>query len=102
MIARGSDLLVQLLLGLGQHLGVVELQRPIDRILRPHQQSHAVGGAQHGFIVGIVRQAHKVAAQLLGPSQQRLRVLVGVGAAAAKGRLGMDGDAAQEDRLAIQ
>ena len=102
MIARGSYLLIQLLLGLGQHLGIVKLQGPIDRILRPHQQSHAVSGAQHRLIVRIVRQADKVAAQFLGPSQQRLRVFVGVGAAGAIRRFGMDGDAAQKDRLAIQ
>jgi hypothetical protein len=49
-----------------------------------------------------VRQPDKVAAQFLGPAQQRLRILVGVRAAGAIGRLGMNGDAAQKDRLAIQ
>ena len=94
VIARGTDLFVQLLLGLGQHFGIVELQRPIDGILRPHQQSHPIGRAQHGFVVGIVRQPDKIAAKLFGPSQQRLCVLVRVSPAGTIGRLGMDGDAA--------
>ena len=49
-----------------------------------------------------MRKPHKVAAQFLGPSQQRLRIFVGVGAASAIRRLGVNVDAAQEDRLSIQ
>ena len=54
------------------------------------------------FVVRIMRQPHKVAMQFMRPAEQRGRVLLRPGAAAAIGRLGVDVDAAQKDRLAVE
>ncbi len=102
MIARGVDLFVELLLGLDENLGIVELERPVNGILGPDEQTHAIGGAQHGFIVRIVREADEVAAELFRPAKKRLRILVRVCATGAIGRFSVDGNAAQKDRLAVE
>ena len=102
VIARSIDLFIQLLLGLGQYLGILELQRPVHGILRPDQHTHAIGGAQHGFLVRIVGQAREVTTKLLHPAEQRLRILIGIGATGAIRRFCVNANTTQEDRLAIQ
>jgi hypothetical protein len=42
-ITVAPDHLVQLLFGLGQHGGIIEVDRPIDRNSRPDQNAHAIG-----------------------------------------------------------
>jgi hypothetical protein len=83
LIARSSDLFVQLLLRLGHYIPVIELRCPINPILRPDQRGHPIGRAQHRFIVRITRQLQIVTPQPFGPTYDRLRFLVYVGSARA-------------------
>ncbi len=50
----------------------------------------------------IVREPNEIAVQLVRPAEQRSSVLLRPGAAAAIRRLGVDVDAAQKDRLAVE
>ena len=100
LVAR--DHLGELLFGVAQRLGVLPGDGPVDGNLRPDEQAHLVGEAGHDFVVRIVRQADEVAVHFLGPLQQGARVGLGVDAAGAEGRFGVDGDAAQVDRLAVE
>ena len=93
----------QLRLGIGIGRGILPLDRPVDRNLRPHHQPHLLGRADHRLVVGIVRQPHEVAAHLLGPSQQDAALLLGESAAAhAVGRLLVDRHAAAEYLLPVE
>jgi len=53
-------------------------------------------------VMRVVRQAHVVAAQFLGPGQRLQRIGLAVGAPAVQRGLVVDRDAAQEDRPAIE
>src|ERR1035437_249159 len=75
---------------------------PVNRDLRPDHDAHPVGGPRHALVVGIVRKADIVAAKLASPSEQGLYVFVVVGTAGTIGRLGVDRNASQEDRLTIE
>ena len=92
----------QLLAGIVVGLRVTPGNRPIDGNFRPHQYTHAFGLAHHFLVVRIVSQTNEVAAQFLGPSQQCAGVLHAIGTTSAIGFLVVDGDALQEDRLAVQ
>ena len=47
-------------------------------------------------------QTHEVAAQFLGPREQRAGILYAIGTTSAIGLFVVDGDALQEDGLAVQ
>ena len=100
VVAR--DLLAELRPRRRQRADVGPGDRPVDRDLRPDQQAQAIRGARHLVAVRVVREADEVAAQLLGQTQQRLRLRARRGAAAAAQRLLVQRDAAQEDRLAVE
>ncbi len=84
MIAR--NLIAQLRLRIRQRRGIRPVDVPINRNLRPHQQSHAVGQANLILIMRIVGEAHEVASQVFHPPEQSLRILGAEGAALAKRR----------------
>ena len=61
-----------------------------------------VGKPEHIFVVGIVSEADKVAAQLLRPSEQSAIVFRRERAATAKRRFFVHGNSTQKDWLAVQ
>ena len=93
---------MQLLLRLREYIFLLELDRPIYRHLRPHQNPQLVRGPRHPLVVRIVRQPHKVPAQILHPAQQSGHVPVVVHAPGAERRLGVDAYAVQHNRFAVQ
>ena len=50
----------------------------------------------------VVGEADVVAAKFLGPAEESVDVFLRVGASGAVGGFGVDGDAAQEDGLAVE
>src|SRR5579871_1509980 len=50
----------------------------------------------------IVREPDEVATQLFRPAKKRLHILVGISAASAVRGFGVDGNAAQKDRLVVE
>ena len=96
------DHVVQLALGVGVGLLVGPVDGPVDRNLVPHHDTHLLGLAHLQFAVRIVGQTHKVAVQLLGPSQQGAALLQVACASLCEGGLLVDGHTAQEDGLPVQ
>ena len=94
--------ITQLCLCILEGLGVGPGDGPIDGNLRPDEDAHALCLTDGVFVVGIVCQTHEVAAQFLCPGEEGVSVLGGVGTTAAVGLLLMDGDALEEDRLAVE
>ena len=100
MIAR--NLVAQLRLGIRQRRRIRPVNIPIDRNLRPHQQSHAVRQTNLILVVRIVSEADEVASQIFHPPEKSLRIFRAEGAALAKRRLLVHRNAAQKNGLAVQ
>ncbi len=92
MISR--DHLLQLIFRIVQCLGIFPLDGPVDGHLSPDHQSHLIGHAQHGLVVGVVRQANEIAAQFFCPTQECPRIVVAPSPAGSGGSLLMDADSA--------
>jgi hypothetical protein len=74
LVAVAADHFGELLFGLGEDGGVVEVERPVDGDLAPDQDAAAVGFAGHALVVGVVGEADVVAAELLGPVEEGVDV----------------------------
>ena len=102
-VAVADDHVRELVLCIGVGRGILPLDGPVDGNLIPDQQAHLLGGAHHRLVVRVMRQAHEVAAQLLGPSEQDAGIRLAVGPAAGRGRdFLVDRDALAEDGLPVQ
>ena len=98
-----GDHLAELVLGVGVGVGVVPGDGPVDGDFGPDQQAHLVGHPDHFFVVGVVRQAHEIAAHLPGPAERGTGVSGAERTACSFNRtLVVDGDALAEDFLSVE
>ena len=101
-VAVAADHLMEHEVGFGVDRGVVEGDVLPEGNLGPDHDALAVGGAEHALVVGVVGEADEVGMELTDPGEERIEVLVRVGATAAVGGFALNADAAQEDRLAVE
>ena len=82
--------------------GALPKDGPVNWDLGPDHNTQLISLFNHEFIVRIVRQADKISAQLLSPSEQGYCILPAIGTSSTKRRLFMYADATQEDWPAVQ
>ena len=102
LVVVAPNHLGELLFGFYEDGGVIEPERPVVGDLGPDHEAEAVGSASHALVVRVVGEADVVAPKFLSPAEEGVDVVLGVGAAGAHGRFGVDGDPAEEDGLAVE
>src|ERR1700729_2321913 len=75
---------------------------PVDRDLRPDEDTETVCGTGHALIVWVVGETSIVAAEFLNPAEKIIGVFLRVSAAGANGLFGVNADAAKEDGFAVE
>src|SRR5262249_16230262 len=101
-VAIPHDHLGQLSQCLVEHLLVLKVDALVDGDLGPNEQPDAISHPRHMFIVRIMSQAHEVASQILGPTEQRRCVVVATGPSATIGGIFMYRDTAEKHRTPVK